>query len=292
MSILIDKNTRVIVQGFTGKEASFHSEKMIEYGTNIVGGVTPGKGGIKHLNKPVFNNLENAQKELQANASIIFVPANFAAESIIESIDEEIPLTVVITEGIPLKDMILVKAHSKGKNTTIIGPNCPGIITPEECKLGIIPGEIFSKGTVGIISKSGTLTYEASYQVKKQGLGVSTAIGVGGDSILGTSIKKCVEMFMDDPNTESILIIGEIGGNLEIEAAKWIKNTGNKKPVAGFIAGETAPKGRQMGHAGAIIGGENDTASEKKKIMRECGIYVADSPSDIGKKVAESIKLN
>ena len=290
MSILVNKDSKVIVQGFTGSEGTFHATQMIDYGTNVVGGVTPGKGGKKHLDKPVFNTVYDAKKETGANVSIIFVPPAFAGDAILESIDSDIEIIVAITEGIPVKDMIKVKSQLKTKKSKLIGPNCPGIITPDEAKVGIMPGFVFKKGNVGIVSKSGTLTYEAADQVVKSGYGISTAIGVGGDPIIGTTLLDSVQLFMEDEETDVIVLIGEIGGQLEIDAAKWIKNNGNKKPVVGFIAGETAPKGRKMGHAGAIIGGKDDTASAKKRIMRESGVNVVDSPADIGKTVNEILK--
>ena len=285
MSIIVNKDSKVLVQGFTGSEGTFHSEQMIEYGTNIVAGVTPGKGGMTHLDIPVFNSVSEAVNQLEINTSIIFVPPMFAADAIMEAVQSNIKTIVVITEGIPTSDMIKVKAYIKDKGVVLIGPNCPGIITPEEAKVGIMPGFIFKKGRVGIVSKSGTLTYEAADQVVKSGYGISTAIGVGGDPIIGTSILDSLKLFMDDPETDIVVLIGEIGGQLEIEAATWVKSSGNKKPVVGFIAGETAPKGRKMGHAGAIIGGKDDTASAKKSIMRDCGISVVDSPAEIGSNV-------
>jgi succinyl-CoA synthetase alpha subunit len=285
MSIIVNKDSKVLVQGFTGSEGTFHSEQMIEYGTNIVAGVTPGKGGMTHLDIPVFNSVSEAVNQLEINTSIIFVPPMFAADAIMEAVQSNIKTIVAITEGIPTSDMIKVKAYIKGKGVVLIGPNCPGIITPEETKVGIMPGFIFKKGRVGIVSKSGTLTYEAADQVVKSGYGISTAIGVGGDPIIGTTLLDSLKLFMDDPETDIIVLIGEIGGQLEIEAATWVKSSGNKKPVVGFIAGETAPKGRTMGHAGAIIGGKDDTASAKKIIMRDCGIYVVDSPAEIGSNV-------
>ena len=285
MSIIVNKDSKVLVQGFTGSEGTFHSEQMIEYGTNIVAGVTPGKGGMTHLDIPVFNSVSEAINQLEINTSIIFVPPMFAADAIMEAVQSNIKTIVVITEGIPTSDMIKVKAYIKDKGVVLIGPNCPGIITPEEAKIGIMPGFIFKKGRVGIVSKSGTLTYEAADQVVKSGYGISTAIGVGGDPIIGTSILDSLKLFMDDPETDIVVLIGEIGGQLEIEAATWVKSSGNKKPVVGFIAGETAPKGRKMGHAGAIIGGKDDTASAKKSIMRDCGISVVDSPAEIGSNV-------
>ena len=289
MSILVNKDSKIIVQGFTGSEGTFHSEQMIDYGTNIVGGVTPGKGGMKHLDKPVFNTVENAVKNTQANTSIIFVPAGFAADAIIESIDAGIKVIVCITEGIPVSDMIKVNNYLKNKDCTLIGPNCPGIITPDEAKVGIMPGFVFKKGRVGLVSKSGTLTYEAADQISKVGFGISTAIGIGGDPIIGTNVKDAVELFFNDHETDCVVMIGEIGGQLENNAAKWIKESKIKKPVIGFIAGETAPKGRTMGHAGAIVGGKDDTASAKKSILKECGVHVVDSPAEIGKFVKKYI---
>ena len=285
MSIIVDKESKVIVQGFTGNEGSFHSKQMIEYGTNIVGGVTPGKGGQKHLEKPVFNTVSEGVEATGANTSIIFVPPAFAADAIMEAANADIKVIITVTEGIPINDMIRVRAFVKQKKCILVGPNCPGVITPNEAKVGIMPGFVFKKGNVGIVSKSGTLTYEAADQVVKEGLGISTAIGIGGDPIIGTTILDAVKMFMDDNLTNCIVIIGEIGGQLEVEAAKWIKNNGNLKPVVGFIAGETAPKGRTMGHAGAIVGGDDDTAQSKKRILRECGIKVVDSPALIGDTV-------
>lgn len=287
MSVLVNKNSKVIVQGFTGTEGTFHATQMIEYGTNVVGGVTPGKGGSTHLDKPVFNTVANAVASTGANVSIIFVPPAFAADAIMEATDAGIELVVCITEGIPVQDMVKVKNYLLGKNTRLIGPNCPGVITAGEAKVGIMPGFIFKPGRIGIVSKSGTLTYEAADQVVKAGMGISTAIGIGGDPIIGTTTKQAVELLMNDPETECIIMIGEIGGQLEADAAKWVKADGNRKPVVGFIAGETAPKGRTMGHAGAIVGGADDTAEAKKRIMRECGIHVVDSPAEIGKKVKE-----
>ena len=287
MSVLVNNNSKVIVQGFTGSEGSFHASQMIEYGTNIVGGVTPGKGGSNHLDKPVFNTVHEAKKETDANVSIIFVPPAFAADAILESIDSDIEVIVAITEGIPVKDMISVKSYLKSKNSTLIGPNCPGIITPEEAKVGIMPGFVFKKGNIGIVSKSGTLTYEAADQVVKSGFGISTAIGIGGDPIVGTSTLDAIKLFMEDDNTEGIVMIGEIGGNYEAEAARWINDNGNRKPVVGFIAGQTAPKGKRMGHAGAIIGGKDDTASAKMKIMKKCGLIVAESPANIGSELKQ-----
>ena len=285
MSIIVNKDSKVLVQGFTGSEGTFHSEQMLEYGTNIVAGVTPGKGGMTHLGIPVFNSVSEAVNKLEINTSIIFVPPMFAADAIMEAVESDIKTIVAITEGIPTADMIKVKAYIRNKGVTLIGPNCPGVITPEEAKIGIMPGFIFKKGRVGIVSKSGTLTYEAADQVVKSGYGISTAIGVGGDPIIGTTLLDTIKLFMDDPETDIIVLIGEIGGQLEIEAANWVKSNGNKKPVVGFIAGETAPKGRKMGHAGAIIGGKDDTASAKKSIMRDCGISVVDSPAEIGLNV-------
>jgi len=289
MSVLVNKNSKVIVQGFTGSEGTFHASQMIEYGTNVVGGVTPGKGKTKHLDKPVFNTVDEAVKNTGANVSIIFVPPAFAADAIMEAAEAGIKVIVCITEGIPVKDMIQVKEYLKDKDCRLIGPNCPGIITPGEAKIGIMPGFVFKKGNIGIVSKSGTLTYEAADQVVKAGLGISTAIGIGGDPIIGTTTKEAVELFMRDPETEGIVMIGEIGGNLEADAANWIKANGTK-PVVGFIAGQTAPPGRTMGHAGAIIGGADDTAAAKMKIMRECGINVVESPAVIGKTMAQVLK--
>ena len=290
MSIIVDKDSKVLVQGFTGSEGTFHSEQMIEYGTNLVCGVTPGKGGTKHLDKPVYNSVADAIINEDINTSIIFVPPMFAADAIMEAAESGINTIVTITEGIPVNDMTKVMSYIKGKNIRLIGPNCPGIITPDEAKIGIMPGFVFKKGNVGIVSKSGTLTYEAADQVVKSGYGISTAIGVGGDPIIGTTLLDSVQLFMEDEETDVIVLIGEIGGQLEIDAAKWIKNNGNQKPVVGFIAGETAPKGRKMGHAGAIIGGKDDTASAKKRIMRESGVNVVDSPAEIGKTVNEILK--
>ena len=287
MSVLVNKKSKIIVQGFTGSEGTFHSTQMIEYGTNIVGGVTPGKGGQVHLDKPVFNSVSEAVEKVDADTSIIFVPPAFAADAIMEATEAGIKVIITITEGIPVNDMTKAFQYVKNKGAILVGPNCPGVITPDEAKVGIMPGFVFSKGKVGIVSKSGTLTYEASDQVVREGLGISTAIGIGGDPIIGTTTKDAVEMFMNDDETDCIVMIGEIGGQLEADAAKWIKATGNKKPVVGFIAGETAPKGRTMGHAGAIVGGSEDTAEAKKRIMSECGIYVVDSPAQIGSKVAE-----
>ncbi len=290
MSVLVNKNSKIIVQGFTGTEGTFHATQMIEYGTNVVGGVTPGKGGSSHLDKPVFNTVADAVKATGADVSIIFVPPAFAADAIMEATDAGIALVVCITEGIPVQDMVKVKNYLQGRTTRLIGPNCPGIITAEECKVGIMPGFIFKKGRIGIVSKSGTLTYEAADQVAKAGLGISTAIGIGGDPIIGTTTKQAVELFMNDPETDGIVMIGEIGGGMEAEAAEYIISTNNKKPVVGFIAGQTAPPGRRMGHAGAIVGGADDTAAAKMKIMGECGIHVVASPADIGKTMAEVMK--
>ncbi|NHM02103.1 succinate--CoA ligase subunit alpha [Flavobacterium difficile] len=287
MSVLVNKNSKIIVQGFTGSEGTFHASQMIEYGTNVVGGVTPGKGGTLHLDRPVFNTVKDAVKEAGADTSIIFVPPAFAADAIMEAADAGIKVIICITEGIPVADMIRAYDFIQGKDCRLVGPNCPGVITPGEAKVGIMPGFVFKKGSVGIVSKSGTLTYEAADQVVKQGLGITTAIGIGGDPIIGTTTKQAVELLMNDPETECIIMIGEIGGQLEADAAKWVKADGNRKPVVGFIAGETAPKGRTMGHAGAIVGGADDTAEAKKRIMRECGIHVVDSPAEIGKKVKE-----
>ena len=287
MSVLLNKNSKVIVQGFTGTEGTFHATQMIDYGTNVVGGVTPGKGGTKHLDRPVFNTVAEAVSKAGANVSIIFVPPAFAGDAIMEAAEAGIELVICITEGIPVQDMVKAKNFLQGKNTRLIGPNCPGVITAGECKVGIMPGFVFKTGRIGIVSKSGTLTYEAADQVAKAGLGISTAIGIGGDPIIGTTTKEAVELFMNDSETDAVVMIGEIGGGMEAEAARWIKETGNKKPVVGFIAGQTAPPGRRMGHAGAIIGGAEDTAEAKMKILAECGIHVVQSPADIGKKVAE-----
>tara|TARA_B100000767_G_scaffold265471_1_gene281557 strand:- start:1805 stop:2677 length:873 start_codon:yes stop_codon:yes gene_type:complete len=287
MSVLVNKDSKIIVQGFTGSEGTFHATQMIEYGSNVVGGVTPGKGGQVHLDRPVFNTVADAVEKAQANTTIIFVPPAFAADAIMEAADAGIKVIITITEGIPIADMVKASNYIAHKNCRLIGPNCPGVITPGEAKVGIMPGFVFKKGNVGIISKSGTLTYEAADQVVREGYGISTAIGIGGDPIIGTTTKDAVELFMNDPETEAIVMIGEIGGQLEAEAAKYVKETGNKKPVIGFIAGETAPAGRTMGHAGAIVGGADDTAEAKKRIMSECGIHVVNSPASIGKKVAE-----
>ncbi|WP_310391959.1 succinate--CoA ligase subunit alpha [Hymenobacter sp.] len=283
MSVLVNKDSKVIVQGFTGSEGSFHAQQMMDYGTNVVGGVTPGKGGTEHLGRPVFNTVAEAVEKAGANTSIIFVPPAFAADAIMEAADAGIRVIITITEGIPTKDMIAVKHYLQERpNVTMIGPNCPGVMTAGECKVGIMPGFIFTKGKIGIVSKSGTLTYEAVDQLTKAGLGQTTAIGIGGDPIIGTTTKQAVELLMNDPETEGIVMIGEIGGGMEAEAARWIRETGNKKPVVGFIAGQTAPPGRRMGHAGAIVGGADDTAAAKMAIMRECGIHVVDSPAEIG----------
>ena len=287
MSVLVNKDSKIIVQGFTGSEGTFHAEQMIEYGTNIVGGVTPGKGGQTHLDKPVFNTVKDAVENVSADTTIIFVPPAFAADAIMEAADAGIKVIITITEGIPVADMITASSYIKNKDCRLIGPNCPGVITPGEAKVGIMPGFVFKKGKVGIVSKSGTLTYEAADQVVKQGLGITTAIGIGGDPIIGTTTKEAVELLINDPETEAVVMIGEIGGQLEADAANWYKASGSKKPVVGFIAGETAPAGRTMGHAGAIVGGSDDTAQAKKKIMRACGFHVVDSPAEIGKKIAE-----
>lgn len=287
MSVLVNKDSKIIVQGFTGSEGSFHAEQMIAYGTQVVGGVTPGKGGQTHLDKPVFNTVKDAVDAVGADTSIIFVPPAFAADAIMEAADAGIQVIVTITEGIPVADMVKASSYVKERKARLVGPNCPGIITPEEAKVGIMPGFVFKKGNVGIVSKSGTLTYEAADQVVKEGLGITTAIGIGGDPIIGTTTKEAVELLMNDEETECIVMIGEIGGQLEADAARWVHEQGNPKPVVGFIAGETAPKGRTMGHAGAIVGGAEDTAEAKKQIMSECGIHVVDSPAEIGKKVAQ-----
>ncbi|PUZ22061.1 succinyl-CoA synthetase alpha subunit [Chitinophaga costaii] len=289
MSVLVNKQSKVIVQGFTGTEGTFHATQMIEYGTNVVGGVTPNKGGTTHLDRPVFNTVSDAVKATGANVSIIFVPPAFAADAIMEAAEAGIALVICITEGIPVQDMVKAKHYLQSTNARLIGPNCPGVITAEEAKVGIMPGFIFKKGRIGIVSKSGTLTYEAADQVVKAGLGVSTAIGIGGDPIIGTPTKDAVELLMNDPETEAIIMIGEIGGSMEAEAARWIKEYGTK-PVVGFIAGQTAPPGRRMGHAGAIVGGADDTAAAKMKIMAECGIHVVESPANIGKTIAEVLK--
>jgi succinyl-CoA synthetase alpha subunit len=287
MSVLVNKDSKIIVQGFTGSEGTFHASQMIEYGTNVVGGVTPGKGGTTHLDRPVFNTVKDAVEQAGADTTIIFVPPAFAADAIMEAADAGIKVIITITEGIPVADMIKANDYIKNRDCRLIGPNCPGVITPGEAKVGIMPGFVFKKGTVGIVSKSGTLTYEAADQVVKQGLGITTAIGIGGDPIIGTTTKEAVELLMNDPETKCIVMIGEIGGQLEADAAKWIKADGNRKPVVGFIAGVTAPAGRTMGHAGAIVGGSDDTAEAKKRIMRENGIHVVDSPAEIGLKVKE-----
>jgi len=290
MSVLINKDSKIIVQGFTGGEGTFHAQQMIDYGTNVVGGVTPGKGGQEHLGKPVFNTVKDAVEKTGADTSILFVPPAFAADAIKEAAEAGIKTIIAITEGIPVADMVKVTDYIADKDVRLVGPNCPGVITPEEAKVGIMPGFVFKKGKVGLVSKSGTLTYEAADQIAKQGLGITTAIGIGGDPIIGTTTKDAVEMFMNDPETEAIVMIGEIGGNLEAQAAKYIKETGNKKPVVAFIAGQTAPKGRTMGHAGAIVGGKDDTAQAKMRILKEHGIHVVESPAEIGKKVAEVLK--
>ncbi|MDC1081423.1 succinate--CoA ligase subunit alpha [Flavobacteriaceae bacterium] len=287
MSVLVNKDSKIIVQGFTGSEGTFHATQMIEYGTNIVGGVTPGKGGQTHLDRPVFNTVAEAVAKVGANTTIIFVPPAFAADAIMEAAEAGIKVIITITEGIPVADMVKASNYIAQKDCRLIGPNCPGVITPEEAKVGIMPGFVFKKGNVGIISKSGTLTYEAADQVVREGYGITTAIGIGGDPIIGTTTRDAVELFLNDPETEAIVMIGEIGGQLEAEAARYVKESGNKKPVIGFIAGETAPAGRTMGHAGAIVGGADDTAEAKKRIMAESGIHVVDSPAAIGKKVAE-----
>ena len=290
MSVLVNKDSKILVQGFTGSEGTFHAQQMIEYGTNVVGGVTPGKGGNIHLGKPVFNSVSEGVEKTGANVSIIFVPPSFAADAILEAVDSGIKLIITITEGIPVRDMLIVKDLIKHKDVTLIGPNCPGIITPEEAKVGIMPGFIHRKGTIGIVSRSGTLTYEAVDQITKAGLGQSTCIGIGGDPIIGTTTKDAVKLLMEDPETEGIIMIGEIGGSMESEAAHWIKENGTK-PVVGFVAGQTAPPGRRMGHAGAIIGGTEDTAAAKMKIMRACGLIVVESPADLGSTMAEALKI-
>jgi succinyl-CoA synthetase alpha subunit len=291
MSVLVNKNSKILVQGFTGTEGTFHATQMIEYGTNVVGGVTPNKGGTLHLDRPVFNTVEEAVKETGADVSIIFVPPAFAADAIMEAADAGIGLIVCITEGIPVQDMVKVKSYLLDTKSRLIGPNCPGVITADECKVGIMPGFIFKKGKIGIVSKSGTLTYEAADQVAKAGLGISTAIGIGGDPIIGTTTKEAVELFMNDKETDGIVMIGEIGGSMEADAARWIK-ANSTKPVVGFIAGQTAPAGRRMGHAGAIVGGAEDTAAAKMKILAECGVHVVASPADIGKTMANVMKVN
>ncbi len=289
MSVLVNKRSRIIVQGFTGSEGTFHAQQMIDYGTNVVGGVTPGKGGSKHLGKPVFDTVAEAVAKTRADVSVIFVPPAFAADAIMEAAEAGIRVIVCITEGIPVKDMIYVKEYLKGKDCRLVGPNCPGVITPGEAKVGIMPGFVFKKGSIGVVSKSGTLTYEAADQVVKAGLGITTAIGIGGDPIIGTTTRDAVEMLMADPSTKGIIIIGEIGGNMEADAAQWIKKNGTK-PVVGFIAGRTAPPGRRMGHAGAIVGGKDDTAEAKIRILRSCGIKVAESPAVIGALMAEAFR--
>ncbi len=291
MSVLVNKDSKVIVQGFTGTEGSFHAQQMIEYGTNVVGGVTPGKGGTKHLDRPVFNTVKEAVEQAGANVTIIFVPPAFAADAIMEAADAGIKVIITITEGIPVTDMMTAKKYIKDrKGVTLIGPNCPGVITPGEAKVGIMPGFVFKKGRIGIVSKSGTLTYEAADQIVKAGMGISTAIGIGGDPIIGTPTKDAVELLMNDPETDAIVMIGEIGGSYEAVAARWIKENGNKKPVVGFVAGQTAPPGRRMGHAGAIVGGAEDTAAAKMAIMRECGIFVVESPALIGETMVKALK--
>mgnify|MGYP001800917467 CR=1 FL=1 len=289
MSVLVNKDSKIIVQGFTGSEGTFHAEQMIEYGSNVVGGVTPGKGGQTHLNKPVFNTVQEAVDQTGANVTIIFVPPAFAADAIMEAADAGIKVIVTITEGIPVKDMMNAKPYAKSRGAVLVGPNCPGVITPEEAKVGIMPGFVFKKGKIGIVSKSGTLTYEAADQVVKAGMGISTAIGIGGDPIIGTSTKEAVQLLMEDPETDAIVMIGGSGGQYEADAAEWSQEDGNKKPVVGFIAGQTAPPGRRMGHAGAIIGGKDDTAEAKMRIMKECGLHVVDSPADIGETMKKAL---
>jgi succinyl-CoA synthetase alpha subunit len=291
MSVLVNKDSKVIIQGFTGGEGTFHAEQMIDYGTNVVGGVTPGKGGQTHLGKPVFNTVEDAVKEVGANTTLIFVPPAFAADAVMEAAQAAIAVIICITEGIPTKDMIMVKEYLSDKESILVGPNCPGVITPEEAKCGIMPGFVFKKGRIGVVSKSGTLTYEAADQVVKAGLGISTAIGIGGDPIIGTTILDAVKLFMNDDETDGIVMIGEIGGQLEADAAKWIQANGTK-PVVGFIAGQTAPKGRTMGHAGAIVGGKDDTAEAKMRILSQCGVHVVESPAQIGAKIAELVGVS
>jgi len=290
MSVLVNKHSRIVVQGFTGSEGTFHAGQMIDYGTNVIGGVTSGKGGQEHLGKPVFNTVAESVEKAGADTSIIFVPPAFASDAIMEAAEAGIKVVICITEGIPTADMVKVKSYLEGKDVTLVGPNCPGVITPGEAKVGIMPGFIFKKGNVGIVSKSGTLTYEAADQVVKQGYGITTAIGIGGDPIIGTTTKQAVELLMNDPETEAIVMIGEIGGQLEAEAAQWIKADGNRKPVVGFIAGQTAPAGRTMGHAGAIVGGADDTAQAKMKILAENGIHVVESPAKIGEAIAQVLK--
>lgn len=287
MSVLVDKNSRIIVQGFTGSEGTFHAGQMIDYGTNVVGGVTPGKGGQEHLGKPVFNTVQEAVDKVGADTTIIFVPPAFAADAIMEAAEAGIKVIITITEGIPVADMVKTYQYVQNRDCILIGPNCPGVITPDEAKVGIMPGFVFKRGNVGLVSKSGTLTYEAADQVVRQGLGITTAIGIGGDPIIGTTTREAIELFINDPETDCVVMIGEIGGQLEAEAARWYKQSGSRKPIVGFIAGETAPAGRTMGHAGAIVGGTDDTAQAKKKIMADCGIHVVDSPAEIGKKVKE-----
>ncbi len=289
MSVLVNKDSKIIVQGFTGTEGTFHASQMIEYGSNVVGGVTPGKGGQTHLDLPVFNTVKEAVEKAGADTTIIFVPPAFAADAIMEAADAGIKVIITITEGIPVKDMMIAKPYAKNRGAILVGPNCPGVITPGEAKVGIMPGFVFKKGNIGIVSKSGTLTYEAADQVVKAGMGISTAIGIGGDPIIGTSTKEAVQMLMEDPETVGIVMIGEIGGQYEADAAKWIQENGNKKPVVGFIAGQTAPPGRRMGHAGAIIGGKDDTAEAKMRIMAECGLHVASSPADIGEEMRKAL---
>ncbi len=291
MSVLVNRDSKVIIQGFTGGEGTFHAEQMIDYGTNVVGGVTPGKGGQIHLGKPVFNTVEDAVKEVDANTTLIFVPPAFAADAVMEAAQAGIAVIICITEGIPTKDMIMVKEYLSDKDSILVGPNCPGVITPEEAKCGIMPGFVFKKGRIGVVSKSGTLTYEAADQVVKAGLGISTAIGIGGDPIIGTTILDAVKLFMNDEQTDGIVMIGEIGGQLEADAAKWVQKNGTK-PVVGFIAGQTAPKGRTMGHAGAIVGGKDDTAEAKMRILSQCGVHVVESPARIGAKIAELIGVS